>query len=85
MALGVIKYCYLNCIRIPEDIGIAGYDDIEQGEMLPIPLTTVHQKKHTLGAKAAEVLYGEIMNARAAKQKVILQPELVVRKSCGEA
>lgn len=84
VALGVIKHCCLNGIKIPEDIGIAGYDDIGQGELLPIPLTTVHQKKHTLGVKAAEVLYREIMDIRAAKQKVILQPELVIRKSCGE-
>lgn len=84
VALGVLKYCYIHGIKVPEDIGVAGYDDIEQGEMLPIPLTTVHQKKHTLGAKAAEVLYAEINNERAAKQKVILQPELVIRKSCGE-
>ncbi len=84
VALGVIKYCYLKGIRIPEDIGVAGYDDIEQGSMLPIPLTTVHQRKHTLGAKAAEILFEEINNPDFGKQKVILQPELVIRKSCRE-
>lgn len=84
VALGIFKYCYLKGIRIPEDIGVAGYDDIEQGAMLPIPLTTVHQRKHTLGAKAAEILLNEIKNPDSAKQKVILQPELVIRKSCGE-
>ncbi|HWR41916.1 LacI family DNA-binding transcriptional regulator [Sporomusa sp.] len=84
VALGVLKYCYLKGIRIPEDIGVAGYDDIEQGSMLPIPLTTVHQRKHTLGAKAAEILIHEINNPQFGKQKVILQPEIVIRKSCGE-
>ena len=84
VALGVIKYCYLKGIHIPDDIGLAGYDDIEQGSMLPIPLTTVHQRKHTLGSKAAEILFNEINAPNSGKQKVILQPELVIRKSCGE-
>lgn len=84
VALGVVKYCYLKGIHIPDDIGLAGYDDIEQGSMLPIPLTTVHQRKHTLGSKAAEILIHEINAPDSGKQKVILQPELVIRKSCGE-
>lgn len=84
VALGVIKYCYHKGIVIPSDIGIAGYDDIESSAMLPIPLTTVHQKKYTLGRKAAELLLAEIKDPTVPKQKIILQPELVVRKSCGE-
>jgi LacI family transcriptional regulator len=84
VAMGVMKYCYSKGIRIPEDIGIAGYDDIEQASMLPVPLTTVHQKKYSLGFKAAEILINEINNPKQVKQKVILQPELVKRKSCKE-
>ena len=84
VAMGVIKYCYNNGIRVPEDIGIAGYDDIEQASMLPVPLTTVHQKKYSLGYKAAEILISEINNPKQTKQKVILHPELIIRKSCGE-
>ncbi|MDF2674945.1 MAG: LacI family transcriptional regulator [Clostridiales bacterium] len=84
VAMGVMKYCYSNGIRIPEDVGIAGYDDIEQASMLPVPLTTVHQKKYSLGFKAAEILISEINNPNQSKQKVILQPELVKRKSCKE-
>ena len=84
VALGVIKYCYNRGIRIPQDIGVAGYDDIEQAEMFPVPLTTVHQPKISLGETAAAVLLDEIINDNHKKQKVILKPELVIRKSCGE-
>ena len=84
VALGVFKHCFENGIRIPEDLALAGYDDIEQAAMLPIPLTTVHQSKYIVGEKAAEILINEIANPAMPKQRIIMQPELVVRKSCGE-
>ena len=84
VALGVFKYCFENGVNIPEDLGLAGYDDIEQAGMLSIPLTTVHQKKHIVGEKAAEILINEINSPELAKQKIIIQPELIIRKSCGE-
>lgn len=84
VAMGVMKYCHMNNIQIPKDIGIAGYDDIEQAAMLPVPLTTVHQRKFQLGKTAAKILIDEINNNQSAKQKIILQPELIIRKSCNE-
>lgn len=84
VAMGVMKYCHMNNIKIPEDIGIAGYDDIEQAAMLPVPLTTIHQRKFQLGKIAAKILMDEINNNESAKQKIILQPELIIRKSCNE-
>jgi len=84
VAMGVLKYCHENSVEIPRDLGLAGYDDIEQAGMLHIPLTTVHQRKFALGEKAAEVLINEIKNPYTVKQKIILQPKLIVRKSCGE-
>ncbi|HEY5561941.1 MAG TPA: LacI family DNA-binding transcriptional regulator [Clostridiaceae bacterium] len=84
VAMGVMKYCHINNIQIPKDIGIAGYDDIEQAAMLPVPLTTVHQRKFELGRTVAKILIDEINNNQSAKQKVILQPELIIRKSCNE-
>lgn len=84
VAMGVLKYCHENGIRVPADLGLAGYDDIEQAGMLHVPLTTVHQRKFVLGEKAAEVLMEEIKDQQKPKQKIILQPKLVVRNSCGE-
>ncbi|MBC8062806.1 MAG: LacI family DNA-binding transcriptional regulator [Clostridiaceae bacterium] len=84
VAMGVMKYCHMNNIQIPKDIGIAGYDDIEQAAMLPVPLTTVHQRKFELGKTVAKILIEEINNNQSAKQKIILQPELIIRKSCNE-
>jgi LacI family transcriptional regulator len=84
LAMGVMKYCFSKGIKIPEAIGLAGYDDIEQGQMLPVPLTTVHQHKYNLGRTAAMILLEEINDPSLDKRKIILQPELVIRNSCGE-
>jgi LacI family transcriptional regulator len=84
VAMGIMKYCHINKISIPEHIGIAGYDDIEQASMLPIPLTTVHQKQIELGQTVAKILIEEINHKESTKQKIILQPELIIRKSCNE-
>ncbi|APC39781.1 LacI family DNA-binding transcriptional regulator [Clostridium estertheticum] len=84
VAMGVMKYAHMNNILIPKDIGIAGYDDIEQASMLTVPLTTVHQKKFELGQIAAKILIEEINNHKTLKQTIILKPELVIRKSCNE-
>ena len=84
IAMGVMQYCHEQSIDIPGDLGLAGYDDIDQAGMLHVPLTTVHQPKFELGVKAAEVLMAEIRKPSAIKQKIILQPQLVIRKSCGE-
>ena len=84
VAMGVMKYAHMNNILIPNDIGIAGYDDIEQAAMLPVPLTTVHQKKFEIGQIVAKILIDEINNSQISKQTIILQPELIIRKSCNE-
>ncbi|MGH4050092.1 MAG: LacI family DNA-binding transcriptional regulator [Clostridium sp.] len=84
VAMGVMKYAHINNILVPKDIGLAGYDDIEQAAMLIVPLTTVHQRKFELGRIAAKILIDEINNHQVVKQKIILQPELIIRKSCNE-
>lgn len=84
VAMGVIKYCYLNGINIPKDLGIAGYDNIEQASMLPIPLTTVDQNDKLIGKTAAELIMNPLIKNDVKSKVVILKPELIVRKSCGE-
>ncbi|WP_432422625.1 LacI family DNA-binding transcriptional regulator [Thermoanaerobacterium thermosaccharolyticum] len=84
VALGVVKYCYLNNIMIPEDIGVAGYDNIEQSSMLPVPLTTVDQNGNQLGKVAAETLLNLLADESTVPKKIILKPKLVIRKSLGE-
>lgn len=84
VAMGVIKYCYLNNINIPKDLGVAGYDNIEQAAMLPVALTTVEQNGSLLGKVSAEILMEQINGSNTETKRIILSPRLVVRKSCSE-
>ncbi|MDE4542692.1 LacI family DNA-binding transcriptional regulator [Thermoanaerobacterium sp. R66] len=85
VALGVIKYCYLNNIKIPDDIGIAGYDNIQQSSMLPVPLTTVDQNGSRMGKVVAETMLNLLTGGATISKKIILKPQLVVRKSLRES
>lgn len=84
VAMGVIKYCYLNNINLPKDLGVAGYDNIEQAAMLPIALTTVDQNDSLLGKVSAEILMGQINGSSIETKRIILSPKLIIRKSCNE-
>ena len=84
VALGAMKYCQDHGIKIPQDIKIAGYDDLEVASMIAVPLTTVHQRKVLLGRKAAELLLHEIKTP-SEPIKIVLSPSLMIRESCGES
>lgn len=84
IAMGVFKYCYVNNIKIPEQLGVAGYDNIEQSAMMSVPLTTVDQNASLIGKLAAETLMEQIHDNIKACKEVILKPKLVIRKSCSE-
>lgn len=81
MAYG-IKKAILECgYRIPEDISLAGYDDVFYQLITDQPLTTVHQKMDSLASNTVELLMQK-MNKDFESEKPILQlisPSLVVR------
>lgn len=84
VALGVLRYCLDHGIRVPEDVRLVGYDDIDIASLIHVPLTTVHQLKVTLGKTAAKLLLNEINNPQDPHQVITLLPKLMVRQSCGE-
>ncbi|MGW2080180.1 substrate-binding domain-containing protein, partial [Streptomyces sp. NPDC001939] len=84
LALGVLQAMYAAGVRVPEDIAIVGYDDIEFASAATVPLTSVRQPAVTMGAMAAELLLEETEPASGEPhrhRRVVLQPELVVRGS----
>ena len=84
VALGVIRYCHDHNIRVPQDLKIAGYDDIPAGATMWPPLTTVHQRKTTLGIHAASLLLQHINDPSMSTKKIELFPKLIKRESLGE-
>ena len=81
VALGLLQQCVRLGIRVPEDLAIVGYDDIEFAGAAAVPLTSVRQPRHRLGRVAAELLLDEATNPDHQHQQVKFTPELVVRAS----
>ncbi|WP_420707725.1 LacI family DNA-binding transcriptional regulator [Streptomyces sp. NRRL F-5135] len=83
LALGVLQTFYHAGVRVPEDVALAGYDDIEFASAAAVPLTSVRQPAFRLGAAAADLLIEETGDAAHAHEhrRIVLQPELVVRGS----
>ena len=84
-AFGVIDYCYKHKIKIPEDVSIAGFDDVTFSSFGFISLTTVKQPINKLGILAAEVLFKKINSDNDEPIQIVLQPKIVMRGSTGKA
>lgn len=82
MAIGVAKAIIDLGYKIPQDISLVGYDDIEIAEYFSPPLTTVRQKTIEIGETAADLLIRKIEGEDAGEDKhLVLEPELVVRQT----
>jgi DNA-binding LacI/PurR family transcriptional regulator len=66
--------------RVPEDVSVIGFDDIEFASISYPPLTTIRQPLREMGATAAEVLIRKIEKNEAVED-ISVRPELVVRSS----
>jgi len=67
-------------IRVPEDIAIVGYNNIDQAELAPIPITTIALPQYEIGRMAGEMLLSEL-EAGHVHRRLVLQPRLIVRES----
>jgi len=76
-AFGVIAAARELGIRIPDDLSVIGYDDIEAADY--VGLTTVRQQLFESGRRGAEILLSEIQNRADEPPVARLSPELVIR------
>ena len=81
MALGALKYLKESGYRVPEDISLAGYDDLLYTALLETPLTTVRQPVQPMCSRAVEIILKLINESLSITEKVFLMPELVIRGS----
>lgn len=81
IALGCYKAAKELKLKIPEEISIVGFDDLKFTSHLEVPLTTVRQPKYEIGRKACELLIKNI-KGQTSFEKIVLQTELIIRKSC---
>jgi len=83
MTLGCLKELYDRKIRIPDEMALVGFDDSAWAEAMIPPLTTIKQPGYELGVNAAELLIKRLNNKNSSKLNIVLNPELIVRESCG--
>jgi DNA-binding LacI/PurR family transcriptional regulator len=72
-------------VRIPDDVRIAGVDDVKYAALLPVPLTTFRQPCLDIGAAAVAAMKERIGNPHLAGRSILLDGQIVVRNSCGAA
>ncbi len=90
LALGLLEGLTSRGVRVPQDISLIGYDDIDVGAMASVPLTSVHQPAYDIGRKGAELLYARLdgmhdpaADPRVGLDQVRFDASLVVRRSTG--
>lgn len=79
LALGVIRWLTENGRRVPDEVGIVGFDNAEGTDNFLPPLTTLRQSHQTIGRTAVEHL-SRLIDGQPAEHTVIT-PELIVRES----
>jgi DNA-binding LacI/PurR family transcriptional regulator len=80
-ALGALDAIHARGLRVPEDIALAGFDDLEFAVQLDPPLTTVRQGVRQQGAEAVSNLFQLIEDPTGSPRRVLLPTELVIRQS----
>ena len=80
-AIGAISAFQESGIRVPEDISVVGFDDIQTAAYMTPPLTTVRQPLKKMGEIAARTLLEQIEESTRYVPEILITPELVVRRS----
>ncbi|NWF88902.1 MAG: LacI family DNA-binding transcriptional regulator [Ignavibacteriaceae bacterium] len=81
MAIGVLKYLRDNGKRVPQDVSLIGFDDIEADLMLSPTLSTIRVPKLELGTEALKLLVNVIKSKKSLSKKILVPVELIIRES----
>jgi DNA-binding LacI/PurR family transcriptional regulator len=81
LALGVIRAARRSGLGVPEDVSVVGYDDSTFMACTDPPLTTVRQPIEAMGRAAVKLLVSQIDATVALSERLLFEPELVVRGS----
>jgi len=84
-AIGAIRAIQEEALRVPQDVSVVGFDDIQWAAFHTPSLTTVRQPLGKMGQIAAETLIRMIENPGEHASEIAIEPTLVVRESTGRA
>lgn len=84
MAVGALSALREAGLRVPEDVGVAGFDDIPIARYLSPPLTSVHVPISELGTRALDALLRGVRGETEAEaRQELVATQLKIRRSCG--
>ena len=83
MAIGAIRALNAQGFRVPEDVAVVGFDDIELARLLSPTLTTIRQPQQQIGRRSMEMLLDLINGKPIRNYRTVLDYELVIRESSG--
>lgn len=81
-AVGVMNALNEKGLRIPDDISVVGFDDLELSAFLTPPLTTINAPTEGVGKTAARYLF-DLLAGQEIEPVTLLPTEIVIRQSCG--
>ena len=81
MAYGVYRMAKEMKIRIPADLSVVGFDDLEYSSLMSVPLTTIHQPAYAMGVECCKMAIRMIQYNTLYADNIYFEPELIVRKS----
>jgi len=91
MALGLLLALSEHRRRVPEEVSVVGFDDMDESAYFMPPLTTVHQDFDEVGRRSLELLLERLDRGESAADngrrgaRVVIAPRLVVRQSTARA
>jgi LacI family transcriptional regulator len=84
MALGARRAITERGYAIPEEISVAGYDDVFFSSIPEVPMTTVRQDIRQIGRLTVELLFKQILGKTPSAKVHWVRPKLIIRKSTSE-
>ncbi len=84
IAIGVVRAAQEHGLRIPEDLALVTFDDLELASLLFPFFTVAKQPAYTMGSLATQLLLERIGGEKIKENReVVLKPEIIIRRSCG--
>jgi LacI family transcriptional regulator len=80
-AIGAIRAFRDKNIRVPEDVSIVGFDDIQSAAFHNPSLTTIRQPLYSMGLTSARILLDRLRGKKDYPEQVAIVPELIIRES----
>jgi DNA-binding LacI/PurR family transcriptional regulator len=82
LTVGALKVIFERGLRIPDDIALAAFDELDWMSLIKPNLTVVAQPTYELGRTATELLLERIEDGTRSPREVVLKPALLTRGSC---